>query len=97
MKVNRNEPCSCGSGKKYKNCCVEDSATNDRSKLGFLIIALAIILSFGWFAYDYADEIYLDVLKFDFRKKEYEYEFYKCNNPKCTLEHTRRTLVNQKP
>ena len=20
-KVGRNEPCSCGSGKKYKNCC----------------------------------------------------------------------------
>ncbi|HEX9271871.1 MAG TPA: SEC-C metal-binding domain-containing protein [Candidatus Binatia bacterium] len=22
-KVGRNEPCPCGSGKKYKNCCSE--------------------------------------------------------------------------
>lgn len=21
-KVNRNDPCPCGSGKKYKNCCI---------------------------------------------------------------------------
>ena len=21
MKINRNEPCPCGSGKKYKHCC----------------------------------------------------------------------------
>jgi preprotein translocase subunit SecA len=23
-KVGRNEPCPCGSGKKYKNCCMRD-------------------------------------------------------------------------
>lgn len=23
-KVNRNSPCSCGSGKKYKNCCINE-------------------------------------------------------------------------
>ena len=22
--VRRNDPCSCGSGKKYKNCCAKD-------------------------------------------------------------------------
>lgn len=21
IKIGRNDPCSCGSGKKYKNCC----------------------------------------------------------------------------
>ena len=23
IKVGRNDPCPCGSGKKYKNCCIE--------------------------------------------------------------------------
>jgi len=26
MKPGRNDPCSCGSGKKYKNCCKRDTA-----------------------------------------------------------------------
>ncbi|MFC7514231.1 tetratricopeptide repeat protein [Herbaspirillum sp. GCM10030257] len=25
IKLSRNDPCSCGSGKKYKNCCLSDS------------------------------------------------------------------------
>jgi len=24
-KIGRNEPCPCGSGKKYKNCCGRDA------------------------------------------------------------------------
>ena len=24
MKIGRNDPCPCGSGKKYKNCCLEN-------------------------------------------------------------------------
>jgi hypothetical protein len=24
MKIRRNEPCPCGSGKKYKKCCLND-------------------------------------------------------------------------
>lgn len=23
MKIGRNEPCSCGSGRKYKKCCLD--------------------------------------------------------------------------
>ena len=23
MKIGRNEPCPCGSGKKYKKCCID--------------------------------------------------------------------------
>ena len=31
MKVGRNDPCPCGSGKKYKKCCLgKDLATRDR-------------------------------------------------------------------
>lgn len=29
MKINRNDPCPCGSGKKYKRCCI-DHATNQQ-------------------------------------------------------------------
>ena len=28
-KIGRNDPCSCGSGKKYKKCCVLKGATNE--------------------------------------------------------------------
>src|SRR5271170_3777439 len=28
MKPNRNDPCPCGSGKKYKKCCGQASASN---------------------------------------------------------------------
>ena len=27
MKTGRNQPCPCGSGKKYKKCCLEKAAT----------------------------------------------------------------------
>ena len=27
MKIGRNDPCPCGSGRKYKNCCLEDHAS----------------------------------------------------------------------
>lgn len=26
MKLSRNDPCSCGSGKKYKRCCMDSIA-----------------------------------------------------------------------
>lgn len=34
MKTERNEPCPCGSGKKYKKCCLltEDSPFCDHAK-----------------------------------------------------------------
>ena len=27
-KVGRNDPCTCGSGKKYKNCCIDKQAAS---------------------------------------------------------------------
>jgi len=27
MKIGRNDPCPCGSGRKYKNCCLEDQGS----------------------------------------------------------------------
>jgi hypothetical protein len=31
MKIGRNDPCPCGSGKKYKNCCLAKQATPSQS------------------------------------------------------------------
>lgn len=31
MKIGRNDPCFCGSGKKYKHCCLEAPAANEPS------------------------------------------------------------------
>ena len=28
MKIGRNDPCHCGSGKKYKSCCMNDHVAN---------------------------------------------------------------------
>ena len=32
VKIGRNDPCSCGSGKKYKHCCM-DSLSKQRTEL----------------------------------------------------------------
>ncbi|MCH7690329.1 MAG: SEC-C domain-containing protein [candidate division Zixibacteria bacterium] len=48
-KANRNKPCPCGSGKKYKNCCSGKGlrfAKKDRSKMIIWIIAgIGIIIA----------------------------------------------------
>ncbi len=44
-KIGRNEPCSCGSGKKYKHCCYLNKS--DKSVLGRLWIVLVIALVAG--------------------------------------------------
>ncbi|MEX1346379.1 MAG: SEC-C metal-binding domain-containing protein, partial [Desulfobacterales bacterium] len=30
MKIGRNAPCSCGSGKKYKKCCLNNDQQTER-------------------------------------------------------------------
>ena len=82
MKVNRNELCSCGSGKKYKNCCLTKNDSNNNSKLGFLALAVAIMLSIIYFGYNYLDEAYTGAFKLDFRPK-YEYIYGPCSNSDC--------------
>jgi hypothetical protein len=32
-KIGRNEPCPCGSGKKYKSCCLTTSLVDDKVRL----------------------------------------------------------------
>jgi len=41
--VGRNDPCPCGSGKKYKRCCLgseEDAAAASGSTRGALVVAI---------------------------------------------------------
>ncbi len=33
-KIGRNDPCPCGSGKKYKNCCLSKNQEAEKSLLG---------------------------------------------------------------
>lgn len=42
--LKRNDPCRCGSGKKYKNCCIEKDKSQFSSKLGMIGVALAVLL-----------------------------------------------------
>lgn len=54
--VSRNAPCPCGSGRKYKNCCLEKDAQvqGARKKKKMLLImggvALALVIVFGGLA-----------------------------------------------
>lgn len=32
MTIGRNDPCSCGSGKKYKSCCMKDQLPQGKKK-----------------------------------------------------------------
>lgn len=48
-KLNRNDPCHCGSGKKYKNCHMEKDNAKTGSKLGMIVLAIAIVLGL-WLA-----------------------------------------------
>ena len=52
-KLGRNEPCHCGSGKKYKNCHMEmEAGKAGKSKtflIGAIIIAFIIIAAVGLF------------------------------------------------
>ena len=33
MKLSRNDPCHCGSGKKYKKCCINLPQANSKDSL----------------------------------------------------------------
>lgn len=40
----RNDPCHCGSGRKYKNCCLDKDESKLTSKLGIAGLVIAVIL-----------------------------------------------------
>lgn len=53
MKIGRNDPCHCGSGKKYKQCCAQKDIAkqSDWSKKALVGIAAALLLGAGGFVY----------------------------------------------
>ena len=52
MKQSRNEMCGCGSGKKYKNCCLMETENSFVKKNGVKIIVAAFLFFFGYFLID---------------------------------------------
>jgi hypothetical protein len=47
MKVGRNAPCPCGSGKKYKQCCGPAEEARDRRRSTYAMIGSAVLLVLG--------------------------------------------------
>lgn len=43
-KPNRNDPCHCGSGKKYKHCHQGKDSDNMTSKVGIIGVVIAVII-----------------------------------------------------
>lgn len=71
-KLGRNDPCHCGSGKKYKRCCI------DQDKKKKKLQEQSLPFPFGWNAVDKRGEISLDSREvrkdkdFSERKKRFE-------------------------
>ena len=81
MKTNRNEPCPCGSGNKYKNCCGQKRSQSDEKNRytrwlisGTVGFFLALTL---WGVIEYFNSDHPDM------------EAYKCDNPTCNQIHYR--------
>ena len=49
MKPGRNDPCPCGSGKKYKHCCETKAGPMSRHKSLVLVAGVVIIAGGIWF------------------------------------------------
>lgn len=47
MKIGRNAPCPCGSGKKYKNCCLHKAAASGKVKQRLLATVVVLIMLAG--------------------------------------------------
>ena len=46
MTTGRNDPCPCGSGQKYKSCCIDKQRGTSRG-LVYLLIAIAVVAAVG--------------------------------------------------
>lgn len=44
-KPNRNAPCHCGSGKKYKNCCQKKDDSGQWSKFAMIGAVVAVLFA----------------------------------------------------
>ena len=52
MSQNRNELCSCGSEKKYKNCCMVQDNNSFFKKNRVTLFVAAFVLSFSYLFFD---------------------------------------------
>lgn len=43
-KIGRNDPCHCGSGKKYKNCHLKKDNSSMKSKAGILVLIVVVAI-----------------------------------------------------
>jgi hypothetical protein len=50
MKIGRNEPCPCGSGKKYKNCCLAKKYSTPLAQK-LLVTVFILLIIFGLIAF----------------------------------------------
>jgi hypothetical protein len=48
MKIGRNDPCPCGSGKKYKKCCMEKDRAAERGQRVVLPIEVVAPTATAW-------------------------------------------------
>jgi len=86
MKTNRNDPCICGSGKKYKNCCEQKRfQSGDENRISRLLITAAVGVFLAVFLWG--------VIEF-FATDHPEMEAYKCDNPNCGKIHYRQNTDN---
>ena len=82
MKTNRNDPCPCGSGKKYKICCEQKRfQSGDENRITRLLITAAVGVFLAVFLWG--------VIEF-FATDHPEMEAYKCDNPSCGIIHYRQ-------
>jgi hypothetical protein len=82
MKTNRNDPCTCGSGKKYKNCCEQKRfQSGGENRITRLLITAAVGIFLAVFLWG--------VIEF-FATDHPEMEAYKCDNPNCGKIHYRQ-------
>ena len=50
QRIGRNDPCSCGSGKKYKHCCaLKADRLSLATRVWFALLGLMLLLG-AWFA-----------------------------------------------
>lgn len=45
MSTGRNDPCPCGSGKKYKQCCLKTGDPKEKARRRLFLILAAVVLA----------------------------------------------------
>ena len=81
MKVSRNSPCACGSGKKTKNCCGEKEISSNDPLGKFKLLVAGVVLSLVVLSV-------FAIIQF-YQSDRPEMEAYKCENPACGKTHYR--------